>query len=417
MLKQQAGFFLFVLVCGLLFSACTKDPSPDSSDSSSPQIVRFQPATVQSGDTLRIELKNFAQTYTSDTSASRKDIVLIGTVPATVLSASQTSLSVSINASHRSNKLIVVIGKDTAISKDAVIIGSSSGSWQKISTCPSGNRTNPSVFVFGDSAYYGFGMGFRNGYVTGLPDFWKLNLKDGSWVKLFDVAVSDPLYSECVSFQLNGKAYISFRSAANQTWNYTAATRTWAKNSSVYNGSYFLQSTGSSSNNALIGVSDNPAGNGKSGFYQYDATNNVFSYLADITDTAKSPVITGFLLGNDFYFGIRQELVNGVYNQTRKFYKFNTATKTYTRLTDLPELFATWSASFGFSYNGSGYILNDRRLFKYDAVTNSWQRKQDFTGFPALSVNYYGSFEYNSALYVFVYNDSQQVTELWKYSE
>jgi hypothetical protein len=76
--------------------------------------------------------------------------------------------------------------------------------------------------------------------------------------------------------------------------------------------------------------------------------------------------------------------VNGAYNQTRKFYKFNTATKTYTRLSDLPELFATWSASFGFSYKGSGYILNDRRLFKYDAVTNSWQRKQDFNGFPAI---------------------------------
>ncbi|TWI81660.1 hypothetical protein IQ13_2678 [Lacibacter cauensis] len=415
MLKLQA-IISFLLLSGCLFSACSKDPSPDdAANGNSPQIIRFMPTTVQSGDTLRIELKNFSQTYTSDTSASRKDIVLIGTVPATVLSANQTTLSVSINALHRSNKLIVVIGKDTAISKDAVIIGS--GSWQKISTCPSGNRTNPSVFIFGDSAYYGFGMGFRNGYVTGLPDFWKLNLKDGSWVKLFDVAVSDPLYSECVSFQVNGKAYISFRSAANQTWNYTAATRTWARNSSVYNGSYFLQSTGSSSNYALIGASDNPAANGKSGFYQYDATNNSFSYLADITDTAKSPIITGCMVGSDFYFGIRQELVNGAYNQTRKFYKFNTATKTYTRLSDLPELFATWSASFGFSYNGSGYILNDHRLFKYDAVTNSWQRKQDFTGFPALSVNYYGSFEYNSALYVFAYNDSQQVTELWKYSE
>ncbi len=417
MLKLQA-VFSFVLLSGLLFSACSKDPSPDdTANGNSPQIVRFMPTTVQSGDTLRIELKNFSQTYSSDTSASRKDVVLIGTVPATVLAANQTALSVSINALHRSNKLIVVIGKDTAISKDDVVIGSSNGSWQKISTCPSGNRTNPSSFVFGDSVYYGFGMGFRNGYVTGLPDFWRLNLKDGSWLKLFDVAVSDPLYSECVSFQLNDKAYISFRSASNQTWHYTASTRTWARNNSVYNGSYFLQSTGSSNNAALIGTSDNPATNGKSGFYQYDAVNNNFSYLSDITDTAKSPIITGFMLGNDFYFGIRQELVNGSYNQTRRFYKFNTGTKTYTRLADFPELLATWSASFAFAYKGTGYVINDHRLFKYDAVTNSWQRKLDFAGFPNLSVNFYGSFEYNSALYVFAYNDSQQVTELWKYSE
>lgn len=419
MLKRYGVIYFLLLLCGLLLTACSKDGSTDNPNPNidGPQIVRLDPGIVQSGETLHIELKNFAQTYTSDTSAARKDIVLIGTVPATVLNANLTSLSVAINALHRSNRVIVVIGKDTAISKDSVKIGSESGAWQKISTCPAGNRTNPSVFLFGDSAYYGFGMGFRNGYVTGLPDLWKLNLKDGSWVKLFDEAVSDPLYSECVSFQMNGRAYISFRSTTNQTWNYTAASRTWARNSSAYGGSYFLQSTGSNGSTAIIGASENPLANGKSGFYQYDAGSNQFSYLADIPDTAKSPIITGFQSGTDFYFGIRQELVNAAYNQSRRFYKFTPGTKTFARLADLPELFATWTQSYGFSYKGAGYILNDHKLFKYDAVTNSWQRKADFGGFPNSSVNYYGYFEYNSSVYLFVYNDSLQVTELWKYNE
>jgi hypothetical protein len=413
---------LFAIVtAAVLFASCSKDPSSDPQqqpvNANNPQIVKFLPATVQSGDTLRIELKNFAQTYTSDTTGGRRDAILIGTTAASVINATQTLVTVAINAQHRSNKLIVVIAKDTAISKDSVIIGSGPGTWQKVSTCAAGNRTNPSVFLFGDTAYYGFGMGFRNGYITGLPDFWKFDLKAGTWTKLSDQAITDPLYSECVSFQNNDKAYISFRSVNPQTWKYTPGTRTWERHSNVYSGSWFSQTTGSSGNTTLIGASENPAANGKSGFISFDGTTGQFSYFADIPDTAKSPIITGYMSGSDFYFGIRQELVNGYYNPTPRFYKLNSTTKLFERKANLPDTLATWSQSYAFAYRGNGYILNAHKLFKYDAVANTWQRKNDFAGFPNESVNYYGSFLYNNAFYVFVYNESLQVTELWKYNE
>lgn len=411
---------LAIATTASLFSACSKDPSsdlPQPVNENDPQIVRFLPATVQSGDTLRIELRNFSQTYTADTTAGRRDAILIGSTPASIINATQTIVSVAINAQHRTNKLIVVIGKDTAISKDSVIIGSGPGTWQKVSTCPAGNRTNPSVFLFGDTAYYGFGMGFRNGFITGLSDFWKFDLKAGTWTKLSDQAVSDPLYSECVSFQHNDKAYISFRSVTPQTWKYTTASRTWERHSYSYNGSWFLQTTGTTANTTLFGATENPAANGKSGFTSFDATTGQFSYFADIPDTARSPIITGYMAGSDFYFGIRQELVNGYYNQTPRFYKLNTTTKMFERKANVPDTLATWSQSYAFAYKGNGYILNAHKLFKYDAIANTWQRKNDFNGFPNESVNYYGSFSYNNACYVFVYNELLQVTELWKYTE
>lgn len=404
----------------MLLSACSKDPSSAPQQpvgENDPQIVKFIPAAVQSGDTLRIELKNFSQTYSADTVGGRRDVILIGTTPASVISATQSTISVAINAQHRTNKLIVVIGKDTAISKDSVIIGSGPGTWQKVSSCPAGNRTNPSVFLFGDTAYFGFGMGFRNGYVTGLPDFWKFDLKTGTWTKISDQAITDPLYSECVSFQTNDKAYISFRSATPQTWKYTAVSRTWERHSNVYTGSLFLQTTATTANTTLIGATENPVANGKSGFIKFDAGSGQFSYFADIPDTAKSPIITGFMLGSDLYFGIRQELVNGYYNQTPRFYKLNTTTKLIERKANVPDTLATWSQSYAFAYKGAGYMLNAHKLFKYDDVANTWQRKNDFTGFPNENVNYYGSFQYNNAFYIFVYNELLQVTELWKYNE
>ena len=411
-----------ITTVAVLFAACSKDPSTDPQqqpgNENDPQILKFLPATVQSGDTLRIELKNFAQAYTPDTTGGRRDAILIGSTPASVINATQTLVTVAVNAQHRSNKLIVVIDKDTAISKDSVIVGSGGpGTWQKVSTCPAGNRTNPSVFLFGDTAYYGFGMGFRNGYITGLPDFWKFDLKSNTWTKLFDQAVTDPLYSECVSFQANDKGYISFRSATAQTWKYTPASRTWERHSNAYPGTWFLQTTGTTANTTLIGATENPSANGKSGFISFDAGTGQFSYFTDIPDTAKSPIITGYMAGSDFYFGIKQELVNGSYNQSPRFYKLNSTTKAFERKANLPDTLATWAQSYAFAYKGNGYMLNAHKLFKYDAVANTWLRKNDFTGFPNESVSYYGSFSYNNAFYVFVYNELLQVTELWKYNE
>jgi hypothetical protein len=411
--------FLFPALLLLLVS-CGKDPATDIPlpQPNAAEIVSFSPTTVTSGDILTITLKNFTQVYTTDTSNSRKDIILIGTVPAVVKSASLNSLTVYINPQHKTNKIVVVIGKDTAISKESININFSKGTWQKVSVCPGGDRFAFATFNFADSAYFGFGQAFRNGYVTGLLDFWKFNLKDTGWVKLSDAVVAGPAYSETVSFQTDGKGYINFQSlSSKQTWSYTPATRLWTQNSNGYSGSFLQQAVCSGSTVAYIGANKNPGNNTKSGFFQYDALTNSFNYFADIADTANSPIINSFMLGDNIYFGIKQEIIGSYYYGTARFYQFNTSSKTFTRKKDFPEMFASWNSSFGFVYKGSGYIINSNKLYRYDVATDTWEQKRDFDGYTGNTLDYYGSFEYNGSAYLFVYSQSWQHAELWKYTD
>ncbi len=411
--------FTFLLM--LILVGCTKNPDTTETPqptSDLPEIIRFTPSAVFPDDTVRIELKNFKLNYSSDTTAGRSDKVLIGSNIATVQFSGTQFVTVKINGSHRTNKITVIIGRDTAISKDVITINERPGSWQKVTTCPGGSRNYFATYLFGDTAYFGFGSGPVGTVNTFFTDFWKFNLKDTGWQKLFDQAVPSSSFSETVSWQVANKGYISFTSlSGTETWTYNPGARQWLRNAATYPGGLLQQSVSVTNSKVFIGTSKNPANNNKTGFYEYNAVSNSFNYFGDIADTANSPIVNSFLLGDLLYFGIKGEIIGSFYYQTRRFYSLHTGTKTFVRKNDFPELFATWNLSCGFSYKGSGYIINGEKLYKYDSASNSWSRKKDFEGYNGNSLNYYGSFEYNGSLYLFVSNSGTFRVELWKYTE
>lgn len=412
-------YSLFIILQFVL--ACTKNndtPENEISNSTLPEVVSISPASANPGETVRVELKNFKLTYSSDTTGGRSDKILIGTLKAEVQTASANSVTIFIANQHKTNKVTVVIGKDSAVSKDLLTVNQRPGSWQKVTNCPGGIRYNFAGFQFGDSAYFGFGNGPVGPVNTFFLDFWKLNLKDATWEKLFDKAVPNSAYSETVAWQVNNKGYVSFTAlAGTETWNYTPSIRLWSKNPSSYPGALFQQSTCTQNDKVYVGAVINPFNSNKSGWYEFNATGNSFTYYADITDTAKSPLVHSFMLGDKIYFGIKQEISGSYYYQTKRFYEFNTSSKTSIRKNDFPENFATWNSSFGFTYKGSGYIINSQKLYKYDSATDTWDQKKDFDGYAGDALNYYRSFEYNGSAYLFVYNGATLKVELWKYTE
>lgn len=184
---------------------------------------------------------------------------------------------------------------------------------------------------------------------------------------------------DAISFSVGTKGYIGlgksgygFSSGLDDLWEYDPATDTWTQKANYAGG----KRTGSVSfviqDIAFVGLGIDETSAEKKDFWQYNPTTNNWAQLADFAATyaiiggkaAFSVGFSGFVVkftSNEFW-----EITQGAWKQKN----------------NLP--FSPTKTSF--VLNDIAYIVaNDRKLWKYNAATDSWTGLNNFTGTSQIS--------------------------------
>src|SRR5579864_5538567 len=103
--------FLFVLTVVLIFESCKKsdDSNPTPTPTTAPTITSFSPSSDTTGGTIIIIGTNFSANIVND-------VVKINGIPATVISATSTQITIKVPGGASNGNITVTINGQTATS-------------------------------------------------------------------------------------------------------------------------------------------------------------------------------------------------------------------------------------------------------------------------------------------------------------
>jgi len=250
----------------------------------------------------------------------------------------------------------------------ASIPGATVGS-TNYNTNPTSIRYSSFAFSIGNMGYIGGGMYPINGQnATGATywrsDFWEYNPSSNSWTQKADI--------------------INYYSV-NVSNTYSATTNNGgiieARGFSVGGKGYFIGGRTRNNSGGII----------YSGYFQeYDPASNTWTDRASALNSAcdlvycKAPAT--FTINGVAYVGSAQTSSNtangcnynnnAVYNQSRKWYRFDQNTMTFSNIPDYPGTLQVNPVGFG--GKNKGFLIERNELWKYDPSANTWTNTQCF---------------------------------------
>jgi N-acetylneuraminic acid mutarotase len=328
-------FPLLAIVICLVFISCQKETQPTTPPVTPParvlSLLSFSPDSAQIGDTVFLRGRNF------DTAVSR-NTVLVNTTAASVISVTDSTMRIKVNAGSTTGKITLTSGGLTVVSTGDL----------RIYTVPWVRKADFPVFVGGPI----------------------IDINGLAW-----------------GFSSADKGYFI---RSNQLWEYSPATDSWASKASLPSTkSHFLGLCFTIGNKAYVGL----GGAGLAGpnflspeIWEYDMTANTWTRKADFPGPRRITCFS-FAAGGFGYVGGGDTLSSNQ-NPTNDFWQYNPQTDTWARKADYPGVKRL--GSLGFGIGNTGYVLEagygtiaapfsgsatTQLLWSYDAATNSWQQK------------------------------------------
>jgi N-acetylneuraminic acid mutarotase len=286
--------------------------------------------------------------------------------------------------------------------------------WIQLNDFPSsfGNRYGCISFTLNGEAYVGTG---RNSIFN--KDLWKYDPLADSWTQLNDFPAAFLGRRDAVTFTIGGEVYVGTGQVSgfseNDLWKYDPIADTWTQLNDFPFGGTREAIAFTINDVAYIGTGS--SGAFRKDLWKYDPVSDSWMQLNDfpLAFEARADAVA-FSLGDIAYVG------TGNKNSPLKdFWKYDSLSDSWTQLNDFPH--ARYSVTY-FVLNGEVYIatgqtgLNSgfqKGLYKYNAAADDWKKLSDFpTGFGARSSAI--AFTLDNSVYLGtglggVYSD------LWKY--
>jgi N-acetylneuraminic acid mutarotase len=245
-------------------------------------------------------------------------------------------------------------------------------------------RNHPVTFAIGQFGYLLTGNG-NNGPDN---DFYRYNTLTNQWTTLPDFPGEKRGFAYGTAY--DGKGYIGFGLGDllyNDLWSYDPVQATWKELTPCpclgRRHPAFVEADGK----IYVGLGDILSSN-LNDFWAYDIATDTWQELTVFpSENRHHPFY--FSIGTDIYVGMGHGSVNvDGWDVYRDFYKYDTATDTWTRMNDFPG--EARVAGTQFTNNGKGYVLHgegedhdlldDGEFWEYDPSNDSWQQLTSVPG-------------------------------------
>lgn len=341
------------------------------------------------GDNLEITGNNFNPTVNGN-------IVMLAGCKATVLSATMTSITVSIAEGiykSRSFNVEVIVAGQSAWSAGTFTL---QDPWLRKADIPMSNTFGVYVaaaFAVGGMGYVGLGSGaFEN-------KFWRYNPEANTWSEIAPFPGNYPR-SGAASFVIGDKAYVGMGAYHKDFWSYDPQLNVW-KRLADFPAEAFL----------FVGISVNGkgyvvTGNETENFWEYEPASDTWIMRSDYPGVFLPYVYpdTGFELNGKLY-------IYSSDNSTgpNSFFEFDPSTGVWTPRAEVDTEFS--NGETGFSANGFGYVRAELFFHKYDPATDSWEMILDDYGPPGYR-SYSLTFQIDGKVY---FGGGQGTNDLWEF--
>lgn len=182
--------------------------------------------------------------------------------------------------------------------------------WTQKANFPGNARAEAVGFTIGNKAYVGTGFHMSGSNYYWEQDFYEYNPSLDKWTKLTDFPGGTR--SGAIGFSIGNKGYLGMgydnisNTYAGDLWEYDPANNSWKQVSDFPAAARERCATFSIGNKGYVGGgSQGSPSNGPyfKDFYEYDATTDKWTKLADFGGTGRD-LTTGFTIGNKGYMGL-----------------------------------------------------------------------------------------------------------------
>lgn len=263
--------------------------------------------------------------------------------------------------------------------------------WAKKTDFPGTARHSAYCFSINNKIYLGGGTTSGSSKAN---DFYEFDVSTGAWTKKGGMPIASGM-TDGIAFTINGKGYIGLGQATQSLkslWEYNPATDTWTPKaelpyfSGVYRSRVFVVNNKAY---VLVGAASNQVV--QNDLFEYDPSSNTWSQKAAFPNNGRPDLPFTFAIGNKGYVacGLVQKTGGGT-EYTKKMYEYDAASNTWTPKADFPG--DARQMGVAFSLNGMGYCglgqnkdagFNDvyfDDFYIYDPTNNTWKTGVVFPG-------------------------------------
>jgi N-acetylneuraminic acid mutarotase len=331
-----------------------------SAGSVPPEITTFSPKSGPIGTHVVIEGKNFALSTSGN-------VVKFGNINATIDSASQSRLVVTIPDIIKSEKVPISVEASgmTISSKDSFNLWFP---WKRMNDFSEGYNDLVS-FSTTSKAYIGLGYGIRS--------FWEYNPAENRFIRKSDFPYAINKYPVC--FSINNNGYVIYSNGNNHYSGTSTITELW----------------------------------------EYNSIEDKWTRKADFPGLNRNSGVA-FNIRNKGYFGTGAYFDESQYTHYIKdFWEYDPTTDKWTRKSDFPG--ADRTRSFGFSIGSNGYVgagstgAGQKSVYRYSPLTDTWAYIGEY---PGNGYNYINGVTLNNKRYIGLggNNSGDAYSDFWEFN-
>lgn len=349
------------------------------------EIEDFSPKVICTGETMIIKGRNFNPIVD-------KNRVYVGGVHVRTLSASETTLTVSLPKQNevrydsRNAAVRVNVGGNIRTFEEKLVINDK---WFRLADAPLELRNENKICATCPSSYYynyahSFVVG-KTAYIglNGRQNFWAYDIEQNTWRKLADFPGA--VRMSAAGFVYGNKIYYGTGSDAlnsslllNDWWEYDTTTDSWVRKADFIGGGRSKLNGYSNTSGCFLayGFNWNQYNGYEAYVWKYNPETDVWAREdIDVKGLQKS---ARWWMAESVNDEILVGYLNSLYDSNYSFYIFNTNLKTFSPIANFP-YHNTWGNPNLMVLNNTIYIQasdyseSSKNFYRYDRTTNTWK--------------------------------------------